>query len=242
MAGVGIDSTVRAGVWRRWVGQPHSLWLRRALFQIHLWSGLALGLYIVMLSLTGSILVFNRELNRFFATPGEKFSTGQWAVLWLARLHDELLLGRDGQWWNGVLSLAVTVLVFTGLVVWWPGVSRWRRSLGVRRSAGWRRFNWDLHSALGIWLGLFLLMWGVSGFYLGVPEPFTHLSEQFANPETGQSPGDTILAWLARLHFGRWRTMLWLRVVWAIIGLVPAIMFITGAVMWWNRVLRHRAL
>jgi len=28
------------------------VWLRRASFQIHLWIGLAIGLYIVMLSIT----------------------------------------------------------------------------------------------------------------------------------------------------------------------------------------------
>ena len=45
------------------------MWLRRALFQIHLWTGLALGLYVVMLSITGSALVYRAELDRFFATP-----------------------------------------------------------------------------------------------------------------------------------------------------------------------------
>jgi uncharacterized iron-regulated membrane protein len=40
----------------------------QALFQIHLWTGLALGLYVVMLSITGSALVYRNELDRFFAT------------------------------------------------------------------------------------------------------------------------------------------------------------------------------
>jgi uncharacterized iron-regulated membrane protein len=43
---------------------PRKLWLRRALFQIHLWAGLLLTLYIVVIALTGSILVFRREMNR----------------------------------------------------------------------------------------------------------------------------------------------------------------------------------
>jgi uncharacterized iron-regulated membrane protein len=38
-------------------------------FQIHLWLGLALGLYIVVLSLTGSAIVFRRELDVAFG-PG----------------------------------------------------------------------------------------------------------------------------------------------------------------------------
>ena len=57
----------------RWLRQPQRVWLRRALFQIHLWTGLALGLYVVMLSITGSALVYRNELDRFFATPGPTF-------------------------------------------------------------------------------------------------------------------------------------------------------------------------
>jgi uncharacterized iron-regulated membrane protein len=38
--------------------------VRRALFQVHLWTGLALGLYIVVMSVTGSAIVFRGELGR----------------------------------------------------------------------------------------------------------------------------------------------------------------------------------
>ena len=44
---------------------------------------------------------------------------------------------------------------------------------------------------------------------------------------------------MTRLHFGRWRVP-WLKAVWAVVGLVPAIMFVSGVVMWWNRVLRPK--
>ena len=36
--------------WQRWLQQPQRVWLRRALFQVHLWTGLILGLYVVVLS------------------------------------------------------------------------------------------------------------------------------------------------------------------------------------------------
>jgi uncharacterized iron-regulated membrane protein len=297
-------------VWQQWLTQPQRLWLRRALFQVHLWLGLAIGLYIVMLSVTGSALVYRNELDRYFATPrprydadaamlpaealrasaeraypgyditrlgerisrrnptieiwlergddkkerlfdpytgadlGDSITQGEYFVLWMTRLHDELLFDREGRYWNGVLSLVATCLFMTGLVVWWPGRGRWRRSLGVKWTAGWKRINWDLHSAIGFWLFVFLLMWGVSGFYLGVPEPFSTLVDRFSDPDEflGERTGDVILAWLARLHFGRWRNMPWLKAVWAVVGLVPAMMFVTGVVMWWNRVLRRRPI
>jgi uncharacterized iron-regulated membrane protein len=31
------------------------------------------------------------------------------------------------------------------------------------------------------------------------------------------------------------------RIVWAIFGLMPVFLFITGAIMWWNRVLSREA-
>jgi uncharacterized iron-regulated membrane protein len=297
-------------LWQRWLRQPQRIWLRRAAFQIHLWIGLAIGLYIVMLSVTGSVLVYRNELDRYFATPrplyerdrkiltsdelkavaeraypgytitrlgdrisrrnptlevwlerdgdkkerlfnpytgeelGASVTQGEYFVLWLARLHDDLLFDREGRFWNGILSLIATVLFVTGIVVWWPGVSRWRRGLILKRGVGWKRFNWDLHSMLGFWLFLFMLMWGISGFYLGVPEPFSNFVDAISDPDAflGDRPGDIALAWLTRLHFGRWRNMPWLKATWAVLGLVPALMFVTGAVMWWNRVLRRRPI
>jgi uncharacterized iron-regulated membrane protein len=31
-----------------------------------------------------------------------------------------------------------------------------------------------------------------------------------------------------------------LKALWAIVGVVPAVMFVTGLLMWWNRVVRKR--
>jgi uncharacterized iron-regulated membrane protein len=295
------------GFWEKWLRQPQSLWLRRATFQVHLWSGLALGVYVVVLSITGSILVYRNELNRWVQAPrpkydatakrltreelkaaaeraypgytitrvgdrvtrrnpvveiwiegkdqkkerlfdpytgrdlGDAVTSGELALIWVARLHDELLFDRAGRYWNGALSAAMTLLVLTGLVVWWPGIRRWRRSLVVKTSSGWKRFNWDLHSALGIWLFLFMLLWGVSGIYLGIPEPFSDLVDAISSPtvDGADRPGDIALLWLTRLHFGRWQSQP-LKAAWAVAGLVPAIMFVTGLIMWWQRVVRPK--
>ncbi len=51
------------------------MWLRRAFFQAHLWSGIALGLYIFLISVTGSTLVYWNELYRA-ATPQPIVSKG----------------------------------------------------------------------------------------------------------------------------------------------------------------------
>lgn len=48
---------------RRALNHPQQLWLRRFNFQVHLWAGLILALYITVIGLTGSILIFESELT-----------------------------------------------------------------------------------------------------------------------------------------------------------------------------------
>ena len=80
-------------------------------------------------------------------------------------------------------------------------------------------------------------MWAVSGIYLSLPTPFMTVVDWFAGPQDYERPVDVALNWLARLHFGRWRSHT-LKVVWVVAGLVPPAMFVTGEVLWWNRVVR----
>jgi len=228
-------------VWQRWIRQPQRVFLRKALFQIHLWLGLALGLYIVMLSITGSALVFLREMSITFRKWDPWWMD---TLLWTRNLHDELLFGREGKWWNGILSAVVTVLCITGAVVWWPGVRNWKRGMKVKMNAAWPRFNFDLHSFFGFWFFLIMLIWSVSGIYLGVPDPFMKMSEYLSGDPGGIGTTwfDTMILWLTRLHFGRWRSSHTLKAIWVIMGLVPAVLFVTGTIMWWQRVVRKKNL
>src|ERR1700752_3926047 len=73
------DSNLQT-VWQRWIQQPQNIWLRRALFQVHLWSGIAVGIYILMISVTGSVLVYANELYRA-VTPEPIISKGSGARL-----------------------------------------------------------------------------------------------------------------------------------------------------------------
>lgn len=298
------------GFWKQWVQQPKTVWLRKAIFQVHLWTGLAIGLYIVMLCLTGSALVYRDVLDEAFETPAPAFEPGrqplssaalteaaartypgytvtrvgnrfnrrrpvievwmergdrrlerlfnpytgedlgpalQWvtrANVWLASLHDELLLGQRGRLVNGIGSALITLMCVTGAVIWWPGIRSWRRAMAVKWRASWPRLNFDLHSATGFWFFLLILMWGFTGVYLAIPEPFAALVDRYSEPDEilGRRTGDIILRWGVRLHFGRWEDMPALMAVWAVIGLIPALMFVTGVVMWWNRVVRKRAV
>ena len=44
------------------IDRPQRVWFRRALFQVHLWAGVGIGLYVIAISLSGSILVFQEEV------------------------------------------------------------------------------------------------------------------------------------------------------------------------------------
>ena len=306
-------------IWQGWVRQPQNIWLRRALFQVHLWSGIAVGLYILTVSVTGSVVVYSNELYRA-ATPKPVISKGpgpqltdeqlkqaalkvypgyqvakitrsknqdQAVDVWVRRgdevkyrlfdprtgrdlgnsvpggiklvsrllaLHDNLFAGPTGRKVNGIGAAAVLVLALTGFVVWWPGIKTWRRSLTLHRGVGWQRMIWHLHSMIGFWGLAFTIVFAVSGIYLGFPETFQDLADRL-QPPTPENAGvrlvDKIIYWTAYLHFGRICGIAIpcrgpglcdqsTKAVWALFGLAPAALFVTGALMWWNRVLRRR--
>ena len=307
----------RLTAWQCWVRKPQKLWLRRALFQFHLWSGIGVGLYIFTISVTGSALVYWNELYRA-ATPspiisksprprlteeqltaaarqlypgyrivkmsrarnpdqavsiglqrgdelkhrlfdprsgsdlGDSVPIGMRLVSFLLDLHDNLLAGKTGRTVNGVGAFVVLAVAVSGLVIWWPGSRTWRRSLTLHRGVGWKRLTWHLHSMLGFWSFGFVLVLGLSGIYLCFPEPFQDIADRLqpVTAATGRVPlVDQVIYWLAYLHFGRIGGIgipcsgpglcdQTTKAIWALCGLAPAVMFVTGAMMWWNRVLR----
>ena len=306
-------------MWRQCLLQPQKLWFRKALFQVHLWSGIIAGLYILMISITGSVLVYSNELFRA-ATPepivskgsgprlnddqlvqastrrypgyhvvhiGRAIDPDQAVDMWLQRgdqtrkrlfdprtggdlgdsvpagirliskmldLHDNLLAGTTGRRVNGAGALLLLVLSVTGLAIWWPGKRTWRRSLTLHRGLTSARLVWHLHSMVGFWTAGFLLVFAVSGAYLGIPQALQDLAdrlEPLTAANAGARVGDRLIYWLSILHFGRINGIGFpcagpgfcdqlTKAAWATFGMAPAVMFATGAILWWNRVLRRR--
>lgn len=54
-----------------------------------------------------------------------------------------------------------------------------------------------------------------------------------------RSLGDTLLWWIQPLHYGNFGGLA-LKLAWALLALSPTLLFTTGSVMWWNRVLRRK--
>lgn len=52
------------GLLQRYIHRPQQLALRKLNFQVHLWIGIVLTLYLIVIGVTGSILVFRPELER----------------------------------------------------------------------------------------------------------------------------------------------------------------------------------
>ncbi len=53
----------RTSTWLSWVHRPQALGFRRALLQVHLWIAITIGAYIVVVSVSGSAVVFRREVG-----------------------------------------------------------------------------------------------------------------------------------------------------------------------------------
>jgi uncharacterized iron-regulated membrane protein len=367
--------------------RPQSVFLRKALFQVHLWTGILVGLYVFVVCVTGAALVFRIDMQRALhpdlftpaagapadaatildsvrkAFPGDRVSgidapttvrptylayvvrgdsfltilvdpvtarvLGELPEKSLVRtvqdLHFDLLAGRTGRVVNGAGGVLLLALCITGLVIWWPGLPNWRRGFTIDFHRSWKRINWDMHSAAGIWTGAIIAMWAVTGIYFAFPSEFRsavnavspltvastpksdtrapravppptwreliakaeermpdrHVArvvlpydasaaflvmfsevapysaggakltsvylDQYSGKllenetRTGRSVGDVIMTWVAPLHVGNFGGNA-VRAAWLILGLSPPLMFVTGFIMWWTRVVRPRWL
>jgi uncharacterized iron-regulated membrane protein len=283
--------------------------MRKVLFQLHLWLGIGIGLYILVISVSGSLIIFRREFDRTLcpriimvpragrpltdtelrakaraAYPDADFKQVEihgarvpgaavevWLlggslrlerlfdpytganlndtvacepkfVTWIAELHDDLTRGRSGLRVNGLGAISIVLLSASGLVLWWPRRTRWRHSLMLHRHVGGRRFIRELHGVMGFWSFLLILLWAITGVYFAYPAPFNALLDVFSaqGADTAASRFlENAFAWLVRVHFGR-SFGRGIEVTWAILGLVPCGLFITGVLMWFNRVVRSR--
>jgi uncharacterized iron-regulated membrane protein len=228
----GVVRTREMSAWELWLQRPERLWLHRGLFQTHMWIGTMASLYLLCMSVSGSAIVFRNELE----TSSDPNSRLFRAVEWLVQFHGDLRLGDAGRRLNGIGATCLTLLCLTGMIVWWPGVAHWRRSLSVNWRSSFARINWDLHNVLGFWCFLFLMMWGVSGAYFCFPQPFNDVVD-FLNREWPAKIGfgDVVLTWLSSMHFGR--LDVWTEALWAVLGLVPAVLAFTGMFMCCHRLL-----
>lgn len=289
--------------WQRWIQAPQTHWLRRFLFQIHLWSGIGFGLYVLVIGLSGSALLLKSPFYTWFEPKhlvpladveplkgaeltarmaevyqgyelgftiegyekddatyivlgknGEFYPhyfnqyTGEdigpanpWpikSVEWLADIHDDLLMNRTGRLINGVGGGLFVLMSLTGLILWWQGRSRWYEGLIITRNSS-RSLLWQLHSFFGFWALLLMVAWGVSGFQIGFPRLMDDIIGWFrSDPDNFQRP--EVLQFFRSVHFARFGQGPVARWAWIVVSFVPALLFISGLIVWWRRVVRRK--
>ncbi|GAB3823640.1 PepSY-associated TM helix domain-containing protein [Pontibacter rugosus] len=81
------------------------------------------------------------------------------------QLHRWLLIeGGVGKMIVGISTIIFTILVLTGLVLWWPKkIKNWKQGLKVKTDANWKRINHDLHNTFGFYSFLLLLIMSLTG-------------------------------------------------------------------------------
>jgi uncharacterized iron-regulated membrane protein len=158
-------------------------------------------------------------------------------VEWVADWHDDLLLGRElGRRINGAGGALFILMSFTGLIIWWQGKKRWWEGLVIIPWSS-RSIWWQIHSFCGFWALLLMLSWGVSGFQLGFPQQLNAIVEFFGGePGFGPNRGG-VLGFFRDVHFARPGSQYSLaRWSWIFASFLPTVMFITGLIVWWRRV------
>ena len=93
---------------------------------------------------------------------------------------------------------------------------------------------WDAHNALGFWCFGFVAVWAVSGLYLSHSQLFAFLYRI----DPSDRMVDRLLFSLSVLHFGRFNLVT--QIVWSIVGLVPALLALTGVFICCRRLILHK--
>lgn len=64
-------------------------------------------------------------------------------------------------------TLIFVILLFTGVVLWWPKKSNRQQRFKIKWNAKWRRKNYDIHAVGGFYLLLFSLLFACTGLVWG---------------------------------------------------------------------------
>ncbi len=86
---------------------------------------------------------------------------------WIQEMHVKLHLGDIGEQiikWNVLIFF---LLCISGLVIWWPKQKKFFKQAATInfKTKNWKRFNWDLHSVLGFYALLVLLIISLTGIF-----------------------------------------------------------------------------
>ena len=91
----------------------------------------------------------------------EKYSYRETFFFQVMALHRWLLGSNDswGKWIMGVATFIFMFILITGIILWWPRTQRiMLKQLKIKKDAGFKRLNHDLHIVLGFYSAIFLFI------------------------------------------------------------------------------------
>ncbi len=136
------------------------------------------------------IRVDGRPLRAFCdAATGEVLGTFSLPWLdWITDFHHNLLLGRTGRRLTGVAGIGLFFSSLTGFVLWIYRNQPWT----VLFRAGWRgpfrKRNFELHRAAGVFANVFLLLLSATGIGLAYPQTLRGAVETLIGKAASRPP------------------------------------------------------
>ncbi|MCF6401401.1 PepSY domain-containing protein [Chitinophaga filiformis] len=106
-------------------------------------------LYVAVNPYTGKIIESIPGNKRFFSV--------------VLQLHRYLCIGETGKFITGISCSIFTILILTGLILWWPKRNNRKQRLSVKWNASFKRLNWDLHAVFGFYVHIILLIIALTG-------------------------------------------------------------------------------
>ncbi|MEI9971010.1 MAG: PepSY-associated TM helix domain-containing protein [Ignavibacteriota bacterium] len=110
-------------------------------------------------------------------------------VEWTTDLHRNLLAAKTGRKAVGIGGIILFTMAATGILLWLSGARQWRAWIAVNTQAGSRRFNFELHRAIGLWSYALLTVVAFAGIGLAFPDTFrSTLQQMTGSPAPSKSP------------------------------------------------------
>ena len=221
--------------------------MKKFIKQLHIWLSIPLGVVISITCFTGAILVFEKEITsvvREFSDVEQVVSeSGKPERLEFFkttfRLHRWLMdapASRGeisvGKMIVGISTIAMVVLLISGIVLWWPKTLKmWRNRSQIALRKGWRRFWYDLHVSGGIYAVVLILIMALTGLVWSFEWYRDGFYALF---------GEDARTWLRALHTGDIGGMT-TRIMWFIAAIIGATLPLTGYYLWIKRTFAKRS-
>jgi uncharacterized iron-regulated membrane protein len=219
--------------------RPQSLWWRKLLFQLHLWVGLGVGLYVFLMGVTGAALVFRDEiehaLHRNLIQYGDASARPDLFSFadMLRQAYSDLQLA----------SISMPSEDHPNVVAYLVKDERQAHEKSPGASLLSISFPLNEHGHIRVFLAR------------QHPPSYETADYHYFDPFTGQhvtvwrrglnqSLGDAVISWLGPLHFGTFggpgAAGVIVKILWVLLGLAPPTLMVTGFLMYWNRYLSKK--